>query len=446
MVKYLPKPLIVYVIEPATAERYCRLMKKSGFTNVMSFTGLTGDRDVILEKWKNNDFDIMFATSAFGMGVDKGNVRTIIHSCVPENLSRFYQEVGRAGRDGLPSLSVMLYYVNKEDLKRNDLSVAFGLVNKSILKTENLIIRLQSILDSAMIDGDIVVADLNTVPHSFSEEEAEHAGQRNMCWNANTLLLLHRRGYINIFEAKYDSDNRSYFFSFKIIDDDLIRNGEKLAIAVNDDRQKEYDMRVIGYHKIADIVHKPKAKCWAKHFAALYPYSQPICNGCPVHPEGTGVKEDAICIRDKSIVDVAPDDPSDLLKRYMGVLKDMVIPVEDYHEIDIQEVIEKANKMKLSCIVVPEHFGNIDTRGCLGITAKEFIILAEKVSWLFRNGLFILFDDDNIMNNKIFETLDREPFKDYRKVWCCKESTRINSKNRTINEFLNYRSCNLESI
>ncbi len=447
MVKYLPKPLIVYVIEPSVAQKYCKTLNKQGYSNIYSYTGETSDQDRerLLESWKNNEFDVMFATSAFGMGVDKGNVRTIIHSCVPENLSRFYQEVGRAGRDGLPSLSIMDFFVSKDD-GRNDLSVAFGLVNKSILKTENLIIRLESILESAIIDGDIVTADLSTVPHSFSADEAEHAGQRNMCWNANTLLLLHRQGYISITEAKYDADNRTYFFSFRILDDDLIRNSEKLSQAISSDRQKEYDMRVAGYHKMADIIHKPTAKCWAKHFASLYPYAQAICNGCPVHPEGTNVKEDNIRIRDKSIVKVEPGEPTRLIRRYMGALNDLLIPVDDYREIDIQEVVEKSNKLGLSCIVFPQKYGAVNTQGCLGLTSNEFISIADKVSWLFKNGIFVLLDDDIVMSNKVFETLDKEPFVKYRKVWCCKSSTRINSRNRTVNEFLNCHSCDLSNL
>ena len=97
MIKYMPKPLIVYVIEPDTANKYCKKLRGMGFINVFSYTGDTSDidRELLLEKWKANEFDVMIATSAFGMGVDKSNVRTIVHACVPENLSRFYQKSQR---------------------------------------------------------------------------------------------------------------------------------------------------------------------------------------------------------------------------------------------------------------------------------------------------------------------------------------------------------------
>lgn len=73
MIKYMPKPLIVYVIEPDIANKYCKKLRSMGFTNVFSYTGDTSDtdRELLLEKWKANEFDVMIATSAFGMGVDK---------------------------------------------------------------------------------------------------------------------------------------------------------------------------------------------------------------------------------------------------------------------------------------------------------------------------------------------------------------------------------------
>ena len=449
MVKFLPKPLIVYVIEPSIAEKYCKSLRDEGFSNIHTYTGITNDKDrgSLLERWKNNDFDVMIATSAFGMGVDKSNVRTIIHACIPESLSRFYQEVGRAGRDGLPSLSVLSYYIGKDD-GRNDLSVAWGLVNRSILTKDKLRIRLESILSDErnVIEGDIITADLNTVPASFTADEAEHAGKKNMYWNANTLLLLHRRGYIDIKNASYDVKNQTYLFTFKINDVALLRDKEKLAETLTEDRQREYDMRVEGYQKMAGLIHRPKAKCWGKQFVTLYPFARPICSGCPVHPEGTAVKEDIIRIRRESFVEIKPDEPGRLLRRYMGVLSNMLIPVEDYDVLDIHVAAEKADKLNMACFVYPDTCeAEIITR-CMSLRHSEFLTVAEKVPWVLRNGIMIVMCDNNSINNKVFETANRGMVKEYRKIWCCKLNTKIMSQNRTINEFLNCHTCNLTSI
>ena len=111
--------------------------------------------------WKNHEFDVVVATSAFGIGVDKPDVRTVIHACCPENLSRFYQEVGRGGRDRLPSLSLFLPYQSRYD-SEGDVRRALGLVNKRVLTVERAVIRWNSMLNSpsTFIDGDECV--LNT--------------------------------------------------------------------------------------------------------------------------------------------------------------------------------------------------------------------------------------------------------------------------------------------
>ena len=130
----------------------------------------------------------------------------------------------------------------------------------------------------------------------------------------------------------------------------------------------------------------------------------------------------------------------------MGVFNDLLIPLNDYSEISIDQIIEKANKLKLSCIVLPEKYKNINSKGCLSLTDKEFVAVAKDIEWIFKNGIFVLLDDNSVTSNEIFEVMSKGEFPGYKKVWCCKPNTKITSKNRTINEFLNCRSCNLESI
>ena len=66
------------------------------------------ERIIKQKKWINNEFDMMVATNAFGMGIDKSDVRTVIHFEISDTIESFYQESGRAGRDGKNSCSIIL--------------------------------------------------------------------------------------------------------------------------------------------------------------------------------------------------------------------------------------------------------------------------------------------------------------------------------------------------
>ena len=69
----------------------------------------TADRDRVQTRFLNSDIDVIVATVAFGMGIDKADVRSVVHLALPQTLEGFYQEIGRAGRDGKPSRAILLH-------------------------------------------------------------------------------------------------------------------------------------------------------------------------------------------------------------------------------------------------------------------------------------------------------------------------------------------------
>jgi ATP-dependent DNA helicase RecQ len=107
----LPRPAILYLTERNHAVEWFKRLRQIGLRRIECFHGETrpAERTRILDAWRADQIDLVVATSAFGMGVDKPDVRAVVHACFPENIDRYYQEVGRGGRDGAPSTAIAIW-------------------------------------------------------------------------------------------------------------------------------------------------------------------------------------------------------------------------------------------------------------------------------------------------------------------------------------------------
>jgi superfamily II DNA helicase RecQ len=116
---------IVYCHKRETCEEIAQRLQNNGFKAQAYHAGLSDvARTKILNDWSSNLTAIVVATIAFGMGINKSDVRFVIHYDTPKNLESFYQESGRAGRDGKPSLSLVYY-------SEQGANLAGFLINKS---------------------------------------------------------------------------------------------------------------------------------------------------------------------------------------------------------------------------------------------------------------------------------------------------------------------------
>jgi len=103
------RPAIVYAPSRKETESLAAELGEN-FTAAAYHAGMTAAvRDRTQSRFATGQIEVMVATIAFGMGIDKADIRTVIHTGLPASLENYYQEIGRAGRDGLPSKAVLLY-------------------------------------------------------------------------------------------------------------------------------------------------------------------------------------------------------------------------------------------------------------------------------------------------------------------------------------------------
>lgn len=151
VIKYNESSGIVYVRTRREAEELAQFLQKNNLKNVDFYhAGLSAKEKNIRQKnWSNSDKHTLISTNAFGMGIDKDNVRFVIHYSPSNSVENYYQEIGRAGRDGDKSFAMLLW--NDQELKNYDQILMSQTPNK--IEFEKVLNFLYSIFQVA--DGEL---------------------------------------------------------------------------------------------------------------------------------------------------------------------------------------------------------------------------------------------------------------------------------------------------
>ncbi len=111
-VRWAEKPGVVYVATRKAAEQIMRSLEEEGIKALFYHGGLkAAERHEIQDRFMSGDGEVIVATNAFGMGIDKGDIRFVYHHDAPDSLDSYYQEIGRAGRDGKRAEAILFFRV-----------------------------------------------------------------------------------------------------------------------------------------------------------------------------------------------------------------------------------------------------------------------------------------------------------------------------------------------
>jgi ATP-dependent DNA helicase RecQ len=250
--------MIMYLTEIKKAEVWMHRLKSLGLKRVECFHGETrqSERSRILNMWRSDELDMVVATSAFGLGVDKADVRTVLHACYPENIDRYYQEVGRGGRDGAPCTAIALW-------TKDDREVGGRLGAKLLSDEEKISGRWSAMWNLAQLtDSDSQYQIPLWVSPNYMMHERTY--DESVTWNKRLLLMMERAEILRIknltLDASQETDEKREWATVQMLESTLTLQ-TRLPALLKSSRINELTSTNVGRNRLDKLLMNSVPAC-----------------------------------------------------------------------------------------------------------------------------------------------------------------------------------------
>lgn len=385
LVRTLPHPMIVYVNSPEEAEEIKQMLNHEHLRNFRLYTGATRNKDRarIIDLWTKGELPLMIATNAFGVGVDKANIRTVLHLNLPTSVDAYYQELGRAGRDGLACLSVMDLVERTSASRASAFDEAAGKTSIRVMTSEKIIDRWEQmfIRNARRMPGTNSYLVSTAVQPGYQDEKDEtgRVSQKNIQWNLYVLLLFKRHGLIGIQSIELNRDD--YQFQITIEDERLREADDRLKELIERIREEEMTASRTELQQLWKMVKEASQGkgCWSELFTECYRLTDAYCAGCPGHIEPEGDESPSEL---KKKVDAPLLELSKPMQNLLGSKEEFLILSKE------QNVLQPLQQLGMSLLITNDYSAE-KIRSCFSDQIPCQVIRFEELRKLIKHGYFV---------------------------------------------------------